>query len=137
VRVFATRVAAETLHVYRQLDHRNIVTALEAFTTDSRLYIVLEHMPLSLEQIVRSPAYPNERQLAAILGQVSSRISAESIRSSLQVVTGECSYAALESLRLKPERIPRSLRPSTTTPIILGLALRLQVASNAIEHGSL
>ncbi|KAG9228274.1 hypothetical protein BJ875DRAFT_477910 [Amylocarpus encephaloides] len=27
-------------------------------------------MPLSLERIVRSPAYPDERQLAAILGQV-------------------------------------------------------------------
>ncbi|PVH70393.1 hypothetical protein DL98DRAFT_136623 [Cadophora sp. DSE1049] len=27
-------------------------------------------MPLSLEQMVRTPAYPTERQLAAILGQV-------------------------------------------------------------------
>ncbi|KAH7418954.1 hypothetical protein BKA64DRAFT_649748, partial [Cadophora sp. MPI-SDFR-AT-0126] len=27
-------------------------------------------MPLSLEPIVRSPAYPNKRQLAAILGQI-------------------------------------------------------------------
>ena len=30
-------------------------------------------MPLSLEQVVRSPAYPDERQLVAILGQVSFR----------------------------------------------------------------
>lgn len=37
---------------------------------DNSLYIVLEHMPLSLERIVRSPAYPDERQLVAILGQV-------------------------------------------------------------------
>lgn len=73
VRVFTTQAAPKTLHVYRQLQHRNIVTALEAFTTDNGLYIVLEHMPLSLEQIVRSPAYPDERQLAAILGQVSFR----------------------------------------------------------------
>jgi hypothetical protein len=63
------------LHVHRQLQHRNIVTALEAFTTDSGLYIILEHMPLSLEWIVRSPAYPDERQLAAILGQVGFRKS--------------------------------------------------------------
>jgi hypothetical protein len=75
VRAFPTQAAAKTLHVYRQLQHRNIVTALEAFTTDDALYIVLEHMPLSLEQIVRSPAYPDERQLAAILGQVSFRHS--------------------------------------------------------------
>jgi hypothetical protein len=73
VRAFATQAAAKTLHVYRQLQHRNIVTALEAFTTDNGLYIVLEYMPLSLERIVRSPAYPDERQLAAILGQVSFR----------------------------------------------------------------
>lgn len=59
--------------MYRQLQHRNIVTALKAFTTDNGLYIVLKHMPLSLEQIVRSPDYPDKRQLAAILGQVSYR----------------------------------------------------------------
>jgi serine/threonine protein kinase len=73
VRAFTTQAAPETLHVYRQLQHQNIVTALEAFTTDNGLYIVLEYMPLSLEPIVRSPAYPDERQLAAILGQVSYR----------------------------------------------------------------
>jgi serine/threonine protein kinase len=73
VRAFPTEVAEKTLHVYRQLQHRNIVTALEAFTTNNGLYIVLEHMPLSLERIVRSPAYPDEQQLAAILRQVSYR----------------------------------------------------------------
>lgn len=71
VRAFETQAATKTLYVYRQLQHQNIVTALEAFTTDDNLYIVVEHMPISLEQIVRSPAYPNERQLAAILSQVS------------------------------------------------------------------
>ncbi|KAH7305373.1 kinase-like domain-containing protein [Rhexocercosporidium sp. MPI-PUGE-AT-0058] len=70
VRAFETQAATKTLYVYRQLQHQNIVTALEAFTTDDSLYIVVEHMPISLEQIVRSPAYPNERQLAAILSQV-------------------------------------------------------------------
>jgi hypothetical protein len=75
VRAFATQAAPKTLHVHRQLQHRNIVTALDAFTADNGLYIVLEHMPLSLKRIVRSPAYPDERQLAAILGQVSFRYS--------------------------------------------------------------
>jgi len=70
VRAFVTQAAEKKLPLYRQLQHPNIVTALEAFTTDNGLYVVLEHMPLSLEQIVRSPAYPDERQLAAILGQV-------------------------------------------------------------------
>ena len=75
VRAFATHAAAKTLHLFRQLQHRNIVTALEAFTTDNGLYIILEHIPISLERIVRSPAYPDERQLAAIFGQVSFRNS--------------------------------------------------------------
>ena len=75
VRAFSIHAAEETLYLHRQLQHRNIVTALEAFTTDSGLYIVFEHMPLSLERIVRSPAYPDERQLAAILGQVGLRKS--------------------------------------------------------------
>jgi hypothetical protein len=75
IRAFATQAAAKTLHLFRQLQHRNIVAALEAFTTDNGLYIVLEHMPLALERIVRSPAYPDERQLAAILGQISFRNS--------------------------------------------------------------
>jgi hypothetical protein len=61
VRAFATDAAAQTLHLFRQLQHRNLVTALKAFTTANGLYIVLEHMPLSLEQIVKSPAYPNEQ----------------------------------------------------------------------------
>ena len=73
IRAFSTEASVKTLHVFLQLQHPNIVTALEAFTTDNGLYIALEHMPVSLEQIVRSPAYPDERQLAAILRQVSFR----------------------------------------------------------------
>jgi hypothetical protein len=44
VRAFTTQAAPKTLQVYRQLQHRNILTALEAFTTDHGLYIILEHM---------------------------------------------------------------------------------------------
>jgi hypothetical protein len=70
IRAFATQATTKILYLFRQLQYRNIITALKAFTTDSSLYIILEYMPLSLERIVKSPAYPNERQLAAILGQV-------------------------------------------------------------------
>ena len=73
VRAFLTKASAKTLHLFRQLRHENIVTALKAFTTDNGLYIVLEHMPVSLKRIVRSLAYPDKRQLAAILRQVSFR----------------------------------------------------------------
>lgn len=49
VRVFTNQATPETLYVYRRLQYQNIITALEAFTTDDSLYIVLEYMPLSLE----------------------------------------------------------------------------------------
>lgn len=64
--------AEKALHMFQNIQHCNIVVALDAFTTDDGLYIVLEPSSISLEEIVRSPAYPDERQLAAILGQVSS-----------------------------------------------------------------
>jgi hypothetical protein len=76
VRTFSKLAAEKTLHMFRQIQDRNIVAALDAFTTDDGLYVVLEYMHVSLEQIVRSPPYPDERQLAAILGQVSSFIHA-------------------------------------------------------------
>jgi serine/threonine protein kinase len=71
VRTFLKPGAEKALHMFQQLQHPNIVTALDVFTTDDGLYVVFEPMSISLERIVESPAYPNERQLAAILGQVS------------------------------------------------------------------
>ena len=72
VRTFTNPGAEKALHRYQHIQHGNIVTALDAFTTDTGLYLVLEAMPISLERIVQSPACPNEGQLAAIIGQVRS-----------------------------------------------------------------
>lgn len=72
VRTFANPGAEKALYRYQHIQHVNIITALDAFTTDTDLYVVLEAMPVSLEQVVQSPAYPSEPQLAAILGQVRS-----------------------------------------------------------------
>jgi hypothetical protein len=70
VRRFYKPGVENTLRMFRLLRHPNIVAGLEAFNTDDGLYVILEQMPVALDQIVRSPAYPDERQLAAILGQV-------------------------------------------------------------------
>jgi hypothetical protein len=67
VRAFPKPNAEKTLYMFRRLQHRNIFAALDAFTSDDELYVVLGYISVSLKQIVRSPAYPNERQLAAIL----------------------------------------------------------------------
>lgn len=76
VRAFPKPAVEKTLYMFRHIQNCNIVAALDAFITDDGLYVVLEYMHVSLEQIVRSPAYPDERELAAILGQVSSLIHA-------------------------------------------------------------
>ncbi|ETN44454.1 uncharacterized protein HMPREF1541_10635 [Cyphellophora europaea CBS 101466] len=70
VRTFTSPGAEKALYRYQHLQHANIVTALDAFTTDTGLFLVVEAMPISLERMVQSPAYPNEAQLAAIMGQL-------------------------------------------------------------------
>ncbi|KAI9715651.1 MAG: hypothetical protein M1812_005803 [Candelaria pacifica] len=70
VRAFPKPDAETTLHIFRHTQHSNIVAALDAFKTKNGLYIAFEHLPVSLEWIIKSPAYPDERQLAAILGQM-------------------------------------------------------------------
>lgn len=70
VRSFSVTDAEKALYMHGRVWHANIVKTLEAFTTETSFYIVLEHMPISLYQIVESAKYPTERQLAAMLRQV-------------------------------------------------------------------
>jgi hypothetical protein len=73
IRKFSEPSAEKALYMFRQIQHDNFIAALRVFMTEKTFYIVLEHLPLCLDQIVASPAYPNELQLAAMVGQVSSR----------------------------------------------------------------
>ena len=50
--------------------HDYIVTVLETFRFEGSFYVVLERIDISLVQIVASPPYLGEQELAAILGQV-------------------------------------------------------------------
>ena len=50
------------LSMIRRIQHNNVIAALEVFMTDEILYIVFEHIPPSLDQLVGCPAYPNEEQ---------------------------------------------------------------------------
>ncbi|KAL4766962.1 hypothetical protein BDW60DRAFT_212445 [Aspergillus nidulans var. acristatus] len=54
----------------RAAPHENIITVQEAFKHDGEIYLLHEYLPLSLDRIVGSPIYPDEVQLASILGQV-------------------------------------------------------------------
>ena len=70
VKCFSEPDSREELRMINSIRHDHIVTALETFRFEGSFYVILEHMDISLVQIVASPPYPGELELAAILGQV-------------------------------------------------------------------
>ena len=46
------------------------VRCTDAYEFGAELYVVLEHMPISLVQVVAAPVHPKEAHVAAIVGQV-------------------------------------------------------------------
>ncbi|KAH6672611.1 kinase-like domain-containing protein [Halenospora varia] len=70
IKVFPSTAAEKALYRHQHIKHDKIVTVLDAFTTETSLYIVLEHLPISLRQVVEGAKYPTERQLAAMVQQI-------------------------------------------------------------------
>lgn len=60
----------QELEMIHGIRHDNIVTVLETFRFEGSFHVVLERIPIPLVQIIASPAYPGEQELAAILGLV-------------------------------------------------------------------
>jgi hypothetical protein len=73
VKKFSGADAAKKVNMLHRIRHKNFNAFLECFIFEDCRYVVLEHATISLAHIVKSPAYPTQRQLAAILGQVSLR----------------------------------------------------------------
>ncbi len=70
VKSFSGPDSHEKLHMLHHIRHDNFVAVLESFSFEESFYVILERMDISLVQIVASPPYPGEQELAAILGQV-------------------------------------------------------------------
>ena len=70
VKVFP-KIECKELEMLQQIRHANFVAFLESFRDQDGFYAAIEYVSISLDQIVASPPYPTELQLAAILGQVS------------------------------------------------------------------
>lgn len=70
IRKLAGQNAASELDLLRRVAHERFVTLLEIMDHEKTIYMVFEHIFVSLTQVVNCPAYPTEGQLAAILGQV-------------------------------------------------------------------
>jgi hypothetical protein len=63
--------AEKDLNLIQQLRHDNFLSVHEIFAYESSFYIVYERVHISLDDIVASPAYPDEAELASIIWQVS------------------------------------------------------------------
>ena len=60
----------DSLSTLFQVQGEYFVKCTEAYESEADLYIVLEHMPISLVQVVAAPVHPRETHVAAIVGQV-------------------------------------------------------------------
>ncbi|KAJ5819493.1 kinase-like domain-containing protein, partial [Penicillium riverlandense] len=75
LRQFPISDARSILRNFRELDHDNIINALEFFEEGSLFYVVSEHYPLTMEHLVASVLFPTENQLGAILSQTLNGLS--------------------------------------------------------------
>ncbi|OCK73972.1 hypothetical protein K432DRAFT_398460 [Lepidopterella palustris CBS 459.81] len=69
VRKFSVSKVPGRLRLFKQDRHGNVVNILDTFRFEEMIYVIYEHMPLSLHHIANSPLL-DEIRLAAILGQV-------------------------------------------------------------------
>jgi hypothetical protein len=65
--------AEKKVAMLERIQHRSFLPMLECFNFDNAYYPVFPHMAMPLSQVIHSPPYPTELELAAVLGQVRSR----------------------------------------------------------------
>jgi hypothetical protein len=71
VKSFSNVDAAEKVNMLHRIRHKKFNAFIKCFIFENCRYVVLKHATISLAYIVKSPAYPTQRQLATILRQVS------------------------------------------------------------------
>lgn len=62
--------AAQRVRMLRRVRHQNFHNMVECFSFEGSHYAVFQHLPVTLDNIVYSPPYPTELELAAALAQV-------------------------------------------------------------------
>jgi hypothetical protein len=70
--------AKERLRMLQRIQHENFVSVLEVFSFRQSFHVIFEYMPIAISDFADILYYPNELQLASILGQVN--YGAHSIR---------------------------------------------------------
>ena len=70
IKVFDREASREKLVTLQRLRHKRFASPLEIHNFRQTSFVVFDYIPLSLAQVVESPLYPNQEQLATILRQV-------------------------------------------------------------------
>ncbi|KAL4931870.1 uncharacterized protein BDV17DRAFT_279965 [Aspergillus undulatus] len=70
VRQYPSKHADRILEILRSSRHKNVVSVMECFQTSNSLYTLGKHHPLTLDHVVACKAFPDQRQLAAIMSQI-------------------------------------------------------------------
>lgn len=74
IRQYPSKDADRILGILRSIRHRNVVSVWECFRTSDALYTLSKFHPLTLDHVVACKAFPDQRQLAAIMSQVRSPV---------------------------------------------------------------
>lgn len=70
-REYARADTEQLLHYFRNSDNPNILCAQECYLDQSSMYALVDHLPLTLNDLVRCRSlYPTEAELASIISQV-------------------------------------------------------------------
>ena len=73
IKTFHQKTAHEKILMLQRLRHERFLPLMEIYKFDQTSFAVFDYIPLSLAQVVESPVYPDQEQLAAILRQVISK----------------------------------------------------------------
>ncbi|KAL4889155.1 hypothetical protein BDV59DRAFT_186946 [Aspergillus ambiguus] len=124
IRRYPRKDADRILRLLRDVHHAKVASTLECFQTTNALYTIGRFYPLTLDHIVACKAFPNHRQLAAIMSQfidglsyiVSRNLHNPSLDSSgvLMNLEGDIQIARLDCLS---ERTPGRIQPSDLSPV--------------------
>jgi hypothetical protein len=72
MRTFPNKATEGLLEKFNCIQHENVIAALECFQAEDGLYVIFEHLPISLDHLVASRKWLNKIQVASVMAQVSS-----------------------------------------------------------------
>ncbi|BDD61486.1 hypothetical protein MPDQ_004948 [Monascus purpureus] len=70
IRTFTQNRTDQMLEIFRNIQHENILSAIECYKDGETVYFRFDDFPVTLEHLVACDAYPTETQLALILSQL-------------------------------------------------------------------